>query len=252
MSDTAPADGDVPVWDATLGTYRPGTLSTAHARSHDHSASADGATLNPGTLNLPGTATPAPTAEGQVNWDTDDNKLVVGDGATTKHFVPTASVSGDATMSTAGVVTVAGAHSGSAHHAQAHANSNHTGAGAERAFVLGIADSIPVATSQFADFPVIAPHAGTLLRMKAIVKAAVTETKTIRLRKATAAGGYTDWADVTGFVVSLTVAANGGFVEVVSPAQVAFAEGDAFQLETEDANAASGTNLAVEVIYTPT
>lgn len=61
------------------------------------------------TLTLKQSAAPTPTAEGAIEWDTDDNKIVIGDGAAQKVFVPTASVSGDATMDTAGAVTVASA-----------------------------------------------------------------------------------------------------------------------------------------------
>lgn len=39
------------------------------------------------TLNLPTSASPAPTVEGRVIWDSDDDNLTVGDGATTKTFV---------------------------------------------------------------------------------------------------------------------------------------------------------------------
>lgn len=90
--------------------------SAHHTQSHDHSAAGDGTTLTPAILNIPNAAAPTPTAEGQAYWDNDDNKLVVGDGAAQKHIVPTASFSGDATVSTAGAVTVAATHSGSAHH----------------------------------------------------------------------------------------------------------------------------------------
>lgn len=120
----------------------------------------------------------------------------------------------------------------------------------ERAFTLGIAGSIPSApVSQFADFPFLLPNAGTLLRMKAAVKSAVALDKTVRLRKATAAGGYTNWADVAGFVLTLSAGTNGGFVAIVDPANVAAAEGDLFQLELEDANGPSGSNLVIEVVY---
>lgn len=64
-------------------------------------------TITTPTLTLKQGTAPTPTAEGDIQWDTDDNKLVVGDGAAQKVFVPTASVSGDATMSTAGAVTLA-------------------------------------------------------------------------------------------------------------------------------------------------
>jgi len=45
-------------------------------------------TLTTPTLTLKQGAAPAPTAEGDIQWDTDDNALVVGDGAATKTFLP--------------------------------------------------------------------------------------------------------------------------------------------------------------------
>jgi hypothetical protein len=38
----------------------------------------------------------------------------------------------------------------------------------------------------------------------------------------------------------------------VNPTDQTFLENDVFQLETEDVNAASGSNLNVEVVYEPT
>lgn len=45
-------------------------------------------TLNTPTLTLKQSAAPTPTAEGDIQWDTDDNVLAIGDGAATKLFVP--------------------------------------------------------------------------------------------------------------------------------------------------------------------
>ncbi|MER8967716.1 hypothetical protein NKI25_18675 [Mesorhizobium sp. M0808] len=45
-------------------------------------------TITQPTLVLKQSATPTPTAEGEVWWDTDDNVLVMGDGAGQKIFVP--------------------------------------------------------------------------------------------------------------------------------------------------------------------
>lgn len=54
-------------------------------------------TLTQPALTLEQSAAPVPTAEGRVMWDTDDNAIVVGDGAATKIFVPlpTATAAGD-------------------------------------------------------------------------------------------------------------------------------------------------------------
>jgi hypothetical protein len=43
-------------------------------------------TVTQPTLTLKQSTTPTPTAEGDIQWDTDDNKIKVGDGATTKTF----------------------------------------------------------------------------------------------------------------------------------------------------------------------
>lgn len=40
------------------------------------------------TLTLKQSAAPTPTAEGDIQWDTDDNVLVIGDGAAQQIFVP--------------------------------------------------------------------------------------------------------------------------------------------------------------------
>ncbi|WP_133116107.1 hypothetical protein [Mesorhizobium wenxiniae] len=46
------------------------------------------ATLTTPTLTLKQSAAPTPTAEGDTQWDTDDNVLAIGDGAATKLFIP--------------------------------------------------------------------------------------------------------------------------------------------------------------------
>lgn len=43
-------------------------------------------TITQPTLTLKQSAAPTPTAEGDIQWDTDDNKIKVGDGAATKTF----------------------------------------------------------------------------------------------------------------------------------------------------------------------
>lgn len=48
----------------------------------------NGGTIASATLTLKQSAAPTPTAEGDAQWDTDDNVLVIGDGAATKLFVP--------------------------------------------------------------------------------------------------------------------------------------------------------------------
>ncbi|WP_254025459.1 hypothetical protein [Mesorhizobium ventifaucium] len=45
------------------------------------SPTVNGGTIASATLTLKQSAAPAPTAEGDIQWDTDDNRIVVGDGA---------------------------------------------------------------------------------------------------------------------------------------------------------------------------
>lgn len=45
-------------------------------------------TLTTPTITLKQGAAAAPTAEGDIQWDTDDNRLVIGDGAATQTFTP--------------------------------------------------------------------------------------------------------------------------------------------------------------------
>lgn len=47
-----------------------------------------GPTITTPTLTLKQSAAPTPTAEGDIQWDTDDNILLIGDGAAAQTFVP--------------------------------------------------------------------------------------------------------------------------------------------------------------------
>lgn len=67
----------------------------------------DTITINGGALTPVQSAAPTPTAEGRIEWETDDDHIIVGDGAAQVEFVPAEDVSGDATMDDAGGVTVA-------------------------------------------------------------------------------------------------------------------------------------------------
>jgi hypothetical protein len=67
---------------SALSTHT-GLPNAHHNRSHDHSNSSDGSTLAPAGLTLPTNAAPAPTAEGEVWWDSATNQIKVGDAGTT-------------------------------------------------------------------------------------------------------------------------------------------------------------------------
>lgn len=61
------------------------------------SPTVNGGAINNPTLLLKQSTTPTPTADGDIQWDTDDNVIVVGDGAATKIFLaaPASVASGD-------------------------------------------------------------------------------------------------------------------------------------------------------------
>jgi hypothetical protein len=65
------------------------------------------ATITDPTLDIKNSAAPAPTAEGQIEWEDDDDHLIVGDGAAQVEFVPAEDVTGDATMTDAGDLQIA-------------------------------------------------------------------------------------------------------------------------------------------------
>ncbi|MEX0755708.1 MAG: hypothetical protein WD556_11425 [Actinomycetota bacterium] len=72
-----------------------GPLGTGGGSLTDHThaatgsgANGGGATLAPTVLTLPTAATPAITAEGRIEWDTNDDLLAIGDGAATRLFGP--------------------------------------------------------------------------------------------------------------------------------------------------------------------
>jgi hypothetical protein len=66
-----------------------------------------GGTIATSSLTLVQSAAPTPTAEGVVEWETDDDHIIIGDGTDQVEFVPTEDFSGDATVDVAGAVTVA-------------------------------------------------------------------------------------------------------------------------------------------------
>lgn len=66
-----------------------------------------GGTIGTSALTLVQGVAPTPTAEGVIEWETDDDHIIVGDGVASVEFVPAEDVSGDATMTDDGVVTLA-------------------------------------------------------------------------------------------------------------------------------------------------
>jgi hypothetical protein len=67
-----------------------------------------GGTIGTSAITLVQSAAPTPTAEGVIEWETDDDHIIVGDGAAgSVEFVPAEDVSGEATMDDSGAVTLA-------------------------------------------------------------------------------------------------------------------------------------------------
>jgi hypothetical protein len=63
-------------------------------------------TLTNPTLVLKQSATPTPTANGDLQWDSDNFKLVVGDGTDQQVIVTTEGITGDVTITTSGVSAI--------------------------------------------------------------------------------------------------------------------------------------------------
>ena len=57
-----------------------------------------GATIGTSAITLVQSTTPAPTAEGVVEWDTDGNNLAIGDGAATQIFSPDSALDSEAEL----------------------------------------------------------------------------------------------------------------------------------------------------------
>lgn len=90
----------------TSGTWQGTAIATGYVATTLTGKTLTTATLTQPTLTLKQSTSPTPTAEGDVWWDTDDNKLVIGDGSGQKTFVSTSAVSGDITMDTSGSVAI--------------------------------------------------------------------------------------------------------------------------------------------------
>lgn len=75
-------------------TQHEGALTITESQISDLGAYITGAspTITTPTLTLKQSTTPTPTAEGDIQWDTDDNTIVVGDGASAVTFLDSAKV----------------------------------------------------------------------------------------------------------------------------------------------------------------
>lgn len=76
----------VTAWNA-LAYFGTGLTDHTHAVTGS-GATGGGGTLAPATFDFPSSAAPAQTAEGRAVWDSDDDLLTIGDGASRKTFGP--------------------------------------------------------------------------------------------------------------------------------------------------------------------
>ena len=94
--------------EIVVGTAPGGELGGTWASpTIDDGITVDAINLTSANIQPFTTTAPAPTAEGDIEWESDDDHLVVGDSVASVEFVPAEDVSGDATMTDAGVVAVA-------------------------------------------------------------------------------------------------------------------------------------------------
>jgi hypothetical protein len=103
-ADIVAAAGDVAeIVSLGAGNWRVVNFSRANGKAVVTEVTLNGAetlankVLATPTLTLKQSANPTPTAEGDTQWDTDDNVLVIGDGAAQKVFVaiPASTAAGD-------------------------------------------------------------------------------------------------------------------------------------------------------------
>ena len=59
-----------------------------------------------GLMTLDQGSAPAPTVEGRIEWETDDDHIIIGDGSAQVEFIPAEDVSGDITMTDAGATSL--------------------------------------------------------------------------------------------------------------------------------------------------
>ncbi len=124
ITATAVAPNSVALTTGTTGNYAAGDAEAGAALTGDSATAffsageienafvADDLTIAGGTIGtsaitLVQGVTPIPTAEGVIEWETDDDHIIVGDAVDQVEFVPTEDISGDITMDVAGVVTIA-------------------------------------------------------------------------------------------------------------------------------------------------
>ncbi len=76
------------LWGQTDQTASGGSLTDHTHAVTGSGATGGGGTLTPATFDFPAATSPAQTAEGRAVWDSDDDLLTIGDGASRKTFYP--------------------------------------------------------------------------------------------------------------------------------------------------------------------
>jgi len=76
-----------------------------------------GVILNPDAVFVFPTSSSVPTisSSGQAIWDSTHEILIIANGSSGRHFIPSEGISGEGTLSTAGALTIVDIHAGSSH-----------------------------------------------------------------------------------------------------------------------------------------
>ncbi len=116
-----------------------------------------GGVIGTSAITLVQSAAPIPTAEGVIEWETDDDHIIVGDGIAAVEFVPAEDVSGSITMTDAGVTTIGATQVTNAMHANMAQNTikMRVASGAGDPEDIDISAGLALVTAVSGDFVVI-------------------------------------------------------------------------------------------------
>lgn len=86
VTGTAGTAGDIPIWNADGDIVDGPTPPSGAIVGTTDTQTLTNKTLTQPTITLKQGTAPTPTAEGDIQWDTDDDKIKIGDGTGTKTF----------------------------------------------------------------------------------------------------------------------------------------------------------------------